>query len=111
MDRVDTYRQIIMQLLQEYSQHRSDDQDLDQELIFDQERDHYQLVAIGWQGKRRVHQAIIHIDIKDDKVWLQQDRTDADIANELVTRGIPQTQIVLGFQPVYRRQYTGFAVN
>jgi hypothetical protein len=100
-----------MQLLQEYNQYRSDDEEIDQDVIFDTERDHYQVMSIGWQGKRRIHHAVIHIDIKGDKVWVQHDSTDAEIANELVERGIPQTQIVLGFQPAHRRQYTGFAAN
>jgi hypothetical protein len=54
---------------------------------------------------------VIHIDIKGDKVWLQQDNTDAEIAMELVERGIPQEHIVLGFYPEYRRQFTDFAVK
>lgn len=111
MDRVETYRKIIMELLKEYNQHASDDADIEQDVLFDTERDHYQIMMIGWQGKLRISQSIIHIDLKGDKVWLQQDNTDAEIANELVERGIPQTQIVLGFQPPHRRQYTGFAIN
>ncbi len=77
------------------------------ETVFDTEQDRYQLVAIGWQDRWRVHGRVIHIDIKGDKVWLQHDSTD----NELVERGIPKTQIVLGFQPEHRRQYSGFSVN
>jgi hypothetical protein len=34
-----------------------------------------------------------------DRVWLQHDSTDAEIARQLVERGIPQSQIVIGFQP------------
>jgi hypothetical protein len=52
----------------------------------------------------------MHIDIKADKVWLQNDNTDANIAQQLVMKGISQTQIVLGFQPERYRGYTGFAV-
>lgn len=111
MDRVNAYRQIVMQVLQEYSQHYSDDKEVEQDVIFDATRDHYQLMAVGWQGKRRVHHAIIHIDIKGDKVWLQQDSTDAEIANELVKRGIPRNQIVLGFHPERVRRHADFAVN
>jgi hypothetical protein len=100
-----------MALLQEYNQYRSHSEEFEQDVVFDRERDHYHLMAIGWQGKRRIHASIIHIDIKGDKVWLQQDNTDAEIARELVERGIPETQIVLGFHPERFRQYTGFSVS
>lgn len=54
---------------------------------------------------------IIYIDSKGDKVWLQHNMTDQKIAEALVELGIPKDRIVLGFQPPYARQYTGFAVN
>jgi hypothetical protein len=79
--------------------------------IFDEKQDRYQLVALGWQGKRRVHGCVIHVDIKGDKVWLQHDSTDAEIAQTLVERGIPADHIVLAFQPKHYRQHTGFAVS
>ena len=80
------------------------------ESIFDDQQDHYLLMAVGWKKRRRIHGCSIHIDIKDDKVWLQHDSTDAVIAEELVDRGIPKEDIVIGFQPEHRRKYTGFAV-
>ncbi|MBI1930362.1 XisI protein [Candidatus Poribacteria bacterium] len=48
--------------------------------------------------------------MKDGKVWLQHDSTDAVIAQQLVELGIPQEDIVIGFQPEHRRKYTGFAI-
>ncbi|MCS6861409.1 MAG: XisI protein [Abditibacteriales bacterium] len=111
MDRVDTYREIIRQVLEEYAQYPPAYGQMEMETIFDTERDHYELVALGWQGKRRVHACLIHIDIRGDKVWLQHDSTDAEIAKALVEKGIPQEDIVLGFHPEHWRQYTGFAVK
>lgn len=108
MDRLDNYRQIITDLIEEYGRYSQAD-DVETEVLFDEKRDRYQLLAIGWQNKRRIHHAIIHIDIKQGKVWVQQDSTDAAIAEELVSRGIPRHEIVLGFQPAHRRQYTDFA--
>ncbi|MEW5987073.1 MAG: XisI protein [Chloroflexota bacterium] len=110
MDRLEAYRRIVQKLLQEYSQIPYAHGKIDQELVFDKERDHYELLSIGWEGARRIHHSVIHIDIRGDKVWLQQDNTDAAIAEELVERGIPKTDIVLGFQPEHRRPYTGYAV-
>jgi hypothetical protein len=44
-------------------------------------------------------------------IWLQHDSTDAEIAEELVERGIPKERIVLGFLPESVRPHTGYAVN
>jgi hypothetical protein len=111
MGRVTAYREIVKQLLKEYAQHPPANGEIELETIFDEKQDRYQLIALGWQGKRRVHGCLIHIDLKDDKVWLQHDSTDAEIAKSLVEMGIPAGDIVLAFYPEHRRQYTGFAVN
>jgi hypothetical protein len=46
-----------------------------------------------------------------NKVWIQNDHTEVGIANELVDRGIPKKDIVLGYQAPYLRHLTDFAVN
>jgi muramidase (phage lysozyme) len=111
MDRIDAYRQIIKHLLSEYAQHPPSYGQIKMETIFDTEQDRYELLAVGWQDTKRVHNSVIHIDIIDDKVWLQHNSTDLRIAEMLVERGIPRDQIVLGFQPEYSRQYTAFAAS
>ena len=46
------------------------------QLIFDVERDHYQWMNVGWEGLKRVYRSIVHFDIREDKIWLQQNLTD-----------------------------------
>jgi hypothetical protein len=53
----------------------------------------------------------MHFDIKDDKIWIQCNFTDVDIAQELMELGIPREDIVLGFHPAYLRPYTDYAVG
>ena len=50
------------------------------------------------------------MDIKDGKIWIQHDGTERGVANELVELGVPQDDIVLAYQPPYKRAYTPFAV-
>ncbi len=104
------YRKTVKELLHDYA-HPPSHGEIDTVTIFDESQDRYQLVALGWQGKKRVHGCIIHIDIKGDKVWLQHDGTDAEIAMSLVEKGIPKNHIVLGFHPENIRKHTDFAVN
>ncbi|WP_333195901.1 element excision factor XisI family protein [Microcoleus sp. S28C3] len=53
---------------------------------------------------------VVHVDIKDGKIWIQRDLTEAGIANELVELGVPKTEIVLQFRTPYVRQFTDFSV-
>ena len=77
----------------------------------DRERDHYEVIQVGWHDGRRVHCSIIHIDIRDGKVWIEHNGTDARIAEELVAAGIPRNDIVLGFQPAELRPLTSYGVG
>ena len=47
MDNVDHYRQLVQGLLTEYGQVDFNIPELETELIFDTERDHYQVVHVG----------------------------------------------------------------
>ncbi|MEQ9671050.1 element excision factor XisI family protein [Coleofasciculus sp. G2-EDA-02] len=111
MAKLDQYREIVQKLLQDYAAFSRDDQEVETELIFDTTRDHYQLVHIGWQGERRIYGCILHLNIKDGKIWLQHNGTENDIAAELVEMGIPKSDIVIGFHSPFKRQFTEYAVN
>ena len=61
--------------------------------------------------KQRVYGALIHIDIKGEKLWIQYDGTEVGVANELVEEGIPKEDIVLAYHAPFLCQYDGFAVG
>lgn len=111
MDKLGNYRQLIRQLLDEYASYKPAYGDIDSEIIIDAEQNHFQLMRLGWLNKKRVHGAIIHVDIINDKIWIQYDGTDRPIADELLQAGVPKEDIVLAFHPENIRQYTGFAVS
>ena len=108
---IEEYRERVQQLLAHYQGPESSDEGVEAQLLVDTKHDHYQLVNVGWENGHRVYGCVIHIDIKGDKVWVQQNLTDQEIAEDLVELGIPKERIVLGFQPPYVRQFTEFAVN
>jgi hypothetical protein len=110
MDTLNQYRQIIQDLLSDYSRRRTTP-DIDSQCNFDIQRDHYQIVNVGWENDRRVYGCVIHLDIINQKIWLQYNGTEIDIAEKLCDRGVPKTDIVLGFQPAYRRPMTEYAVS
>jgi XisI protein len=51
---------------------------------------------------------VMHFDIKDGKIWLQQNLTDRDPAEELVEMGVPKGDIILGLQMPSKRLYTDY---
>ncbi|MBD2568246.1 XisI protein [Anabaena lutea] len=110
MDRLTFYRQCVQELLTEYSQSKPINGDIEVQTIFDREQDHYQIVDLGWDKHRRIYNCVIHLDIKDGKIWIQRNQTDKQIANELVAMGVLKEDIILGLQPAYAREYTGYGV-
>lgn len=104
------YKEIIYKILQRHFHLiQESNQDVETELIADRERNHFLIMNVGWKDKTPVYHTIIHIDIRGEKVWVQQDWTDAVIVDELIDMGIPQEDIVLGFLAPYKRPYSGFA--
>lgn len=78
-------------------------------VLFDDTRKSYMVLHMGWHGNKYVHNATVHIEIDDDKIWIQNDHTEDGIAENLMECGIPKDKIVLGFRHPKVRQYTEFA--
>ena len=108
MDQLDRYRTIVRRLIEEYASYKPAYGDIRTEAVVDREHDHYEVMQVGWDGGRRVHGSIIHIDIRDGKVWIEHNGTDARLGEELVAAGIPRSDIVLGFHPEEVRPLSGF---
>jgi hypothetical protein len=54
---------------------------------------------------------VLHLDIKEGKIWIQHDGTEIRSANELVNVGVPKEDIVLAFHEPKVWQFPGFAVG
>jgi len=100
--RLNKYRDCIRQLLKEYAEYASSSDEIEAQVIADIEGDHYQLLYMRWQNKRRVFGPVMHFDIKDDKIWIQWNGTEEEVGERLVEMGIPKHDIVVGFHPPYR---------
>lgn len=111
MDILNHYRTCIQTLLTNHSHYRKSQEDVETLLCFDTERDHYQLMRVGWRGLNRVYHTVLHFDIRDGQVWLQQNTTDVDVGQELVEMGVAKEDIVLGLHPPYKRPYTVYGVG
>ena len=106
MDKIAKYKKIVRDLMLYIASISPSDEKVETQLIMDDERNHYLLYSVGWEETNyREYSPFVHIDIKPDgKVWLQHDGTDLTIALMLFERGIPKSDIVLGFKSPYRRK-------
>ncbi len=109
MEKIETYRTYIKKLIQEYGSYLPSSDEVETQYIFDTERDHYQLFQVGWEKYSWIHGCILHVDIKNGKIWIQHNGIETGLADELVNMGVPKEDIVLGFHAPYKRKYTGFA--
>ncbi|NET10270.1 MAG: XisI protein [Symploca sp. SIO2B6] len=111
MDTIQQYRDVIRQLLTEQAHPYTYSDDVEPEIICDTEHDHYQLTYVGWEGDQRILSMILHFDIKNGKIWVQYNGTELAIAQELMKKGVPASDIVLGFHTPFKRQFTQYAVS
>lgn len=111
MDTLEKYRELVQNILNEHARYQSPNDPVEAQIIFDTERDRYQLVHLGWLNNRRIYGCVVQIDIKGGKIWIQHDGTEIGVASELVELGVPKKDIVLGFQAPYKRQFTEFAIQ
>jgi XisI protein len=71
MDTLDVYRRIIKDVLTTYTKIPYSHGEIECKAVFDKENDSYLLVTLGWDGIKRIHGCLVHIDIIDGKVWVQ----------------------------------------
>jgi len=110
MDKLIQYRDVIRREMGEYAAW-STRGDVTGEFVEDPKKDHFEVLRFGWEGHRRIHGTILHLDIIDGKIWIQYDGTDRPIAEELVRAGVPKEDIVLAEKPADVRPFTGYGVG
>ena len=117
MDSETNYSEIIKKIITSYTEIPYPDENIKLETIFDTQQDRYLLMIVGrekinpqYSATKRVHGCLIHVDIIDDKIWIQRDGTEKGVASDLLEAGIPKDKIVLAFYDPQIRAETGFAI-
>ena len=86
MDTQLKYQDIIKNILFEQAEYRAtifDSYDF-QVLFDDDDRGRYLVLDIGWNGDKYLHATPIHINLIDNKVWIQYDDTEEGVANDFL---------------------------
>ncbi len=99
-------RQLIEKVLTEYAAVPYAHGQVETQTVFDRASDHYLLMIVGHEARRRVHGCLVHIDIIDDKIWIQRDGTEHGIARDLAREGVAPERILLAFYSSGVRPYS-----
>src|SRR5256885_8116806 len=112
MGRLTEYRGLIERLFKEYERlyNLQPRPGVESFVVFDEERGHYILMSLGWSEGRRVRQMVLYVRLRNGKIWVEEDWTEAGIATELLKAGVPKDDIVLAFHPPEMWPLSEFAV-
>jgi hypothetical protein len=112
MEKVTTYRNVVRRLFREFERlyNLQSTPGIETFVVFDEVRDHYFLMRLGWSENRRVRQIVLYVRLKEGKLWIEEDWTEEGIATELLKAGVSKDEIVLAFQPPEMRQLSEFAM-
>lgn len=98
MDKKLNHERAILAFLEEYARIKPINfRNATNQVIADKANGHYQLVRMGWQDGRYIHNTVFHFDLLGEKVIVQQNRTDLPIVEELKEYGIDEQDIVVAF--------------
>lgn len=109
MESLDHQRSLIVTLLTDLAESITTEDTVETVVIADRERDHYQLLYVGWEGEQRVFDTAVYIRLHHDKIWIEHNALPERVGELLVAAGVPRDRIVLGFQPPQLRPLTDFA--
>lgn len=112
MEKIAKYKMLLRELLEEIGSKRELSRfTMRNQYLFDDQHGQYMIHKYGWKGARRIYGIVAHFELAEDgKIWLHHDGTGMELANVLVERGVPKSDIVLAFHPEYVREDTGFAI-
>lgn len=97
IDKLQKYQKIVQNLLLGYAAVKPSYGEIEVETVFDTNQNRYQIMKLGWLNKKWVHYCVMHLDIRDKKIWIFCNTTEHDIAADLVQLGVPKQDIILGF--------------
>ena len=111
MDKLTRYRSLIKDHLTKLAElanrHATE---VETACAFDEERDQYLLLNVGWVGDRRQRGTTLYVRLRNGKIWIEDDWTEDGIAHSLLRAGVPKEDIVLAFHAPEMRKLTDFAV-
>ncbi len=111
MDKMTKYRETVKQILKEHVDisRRQTIPGVEKLLVADDESGNYIWLTLGWRNGERLNSPVIQARVKDGKIWIEENWTDLDFADQLMEAGVPKEDIVLALHNPEMREMTKFA--
>lgn len=77
--------------------------------VWDETNDRYLLLTVGWDGYRREHGVLVHIELRNGLFCIEADNTSDGFALDLEAAGIPKNRILLAFKHPELRRFSEYA--
>lgn len=113
MDQLTKYQKLIKRLLSQHveAENQQPTPGVENLFVTDDESGNYIWLNLGWFQRERLNTPTLHVRLKNEKIWIEEDWTEFGLANELMQEGVPKADIVLAFQHPEERCLTEFATT
>jgi hypothetical protein len=98
MDKLNKYREIVKNTILKYAQFRPSHGNIELHPVFDEQRDHYALMQVGWDRGKRIRGNLIYLTIKNEQIYLEYDGIEQGITPDLISQGVDNKDLILSFQ-------------
>jgi hypothetical protein len=94
MDRTMSYAEILTKVMRDEEQFQPSFVPVKIAPVCDPASGQFLLVAVGWEGRRRVDSIIFHAQLIDGQVVIETDMTEEGLKQTLIEAGIRQEDIL-----------------
>jgi hypothetical protein len=109
MEKIKHFQEVIKRVIEAYIATDKLNPEEELYLVIDDVKMHYLLYHNAWKRDSRSYGCLLHVRIKNDKIYVEYDGTDVGFADVFADEGISKKDIVLAFHAPTKRPYTAFA--
>ncbi len=110
MDRLEELRRICKCVLKEWAEFGTKEKEDQDMLVFDEKSDNYLWVSTGFSPNGHHFYITTHFGIRNGKIYIFRNGVEEGLVEDLLEAGATQQEIVLAWQPMYRRELSPFPV-
>lgn len=111
MDKISHYRQLVQKIISDHAEQSPTHGNIETIPVYDTANDTYLLLDVGWAETGRIYAVILHLSLREGKVWIERDTLEMGVTSALLEAGIVQDDIVLAFYRPERRAMVEFPIG
>lgn len=112
MDKIAQYQELLINYLEAYAATPyANAPEIEKTVIADRTGSQFQLVSMGGDKGSFSFDVLFHFTIRAGKIWIMQNWTEEEVADELAAKGVPAQDLVIGFLPESARAHSGYSIR